>query len=294
MVKNNTLEELKEVFKGYNKGKYTFGKYGTGEQIERAFVEGKIFVLKGAKSIFALFITIPILYAILMPMIISLSLEYPESEIMIPITSIEIPIIVSLLLLPICITHIRHFVVIGPSGFYYRKVIKKGCFHWKDVILAQASIHTTRGGYRRPSVTVGRVEIILPGIERIEKRKLRFDSGNYRKNEFPSGRAVKRVLFIRLFEIYSGLGKRQSIPKFVENKDFMKQEKRRKAEQIIYNFLTNNKGKAFTTHSLNKKCLELQQLGLEIEDIEVISKQLNFLGKIGQEVKENEIFYYIR
>ena len=74
----------------------------------------------------------------------------------------------------------------------------------------------------------------------------------------------------------------------------MEPEKRRKAEQIICNFLMKNKGKAFTTDSLHKRCLELQQLGLEIDDIEVISKQLNFLGKIGQEVKENEIFYYIR
>ncbi len=204
MVNNNTLEELKEVFKGYKKGKYTFGKYGTGEQIERAFMEGKIFVLKGAKSIFSLFIIIPIMYAILMPLI--MQTFSGESYFMIMLFSIEIPIVVSLLLFPICITHIRHFVVIGPSGFYYRNVIKKGCFHWKDVILAQASIHTTRGGYRRPPVTLGRVEIILPDNE-----KARFDSGNYRKKEFPSGRAVKRVLFIRLFEIYSGLGKRQRI-----------------------------------------------------------------------------------
>jgi len=294
MDNHNILKELRETYRNYKKGKYTFGKYGTGEQIERAFVEGKTFVLKGGKIIFSLFVIIPILYAILMPMIISLSLEYPESEIMIPITSIIIPVIGSLLLLPICITHIRHFVVIGPSGFYYRNVFKNGCFHWNDVILAQASIHTTRGGYRRPSVTLGRVEIILPGKEKLKKRKLRFDSGQYRKKEFPSGRAIKRVMFIRLFEIYSELGKRQRIPKSAENKEIMKPEKRRKAEQIISNFLMKNKGKAFTTHSLNKKCLELQQLGLEIDEIEGISKDLNFLGKIGLEVKKNEIFYYIR
>ncbi|MHA1478839.1 MAG: hypothetical protein ACTSPU_11625 [Promethearchaeota archaeon] len=201
MVNNNTLEELKEVFKGYKKGKYTFGKYGTGEQIERAFMEGKIFVLKGAKSIFSLFIIIPIMYAIFMPLILSFSGESYFMIVLI-IISIEIPIIVSLLLLPICITHIRHFVVIGPSGFYYRKVIKNGCFHWKDVILAQASIHTTRGGYRRSPVTLGRVEFILPDNE-----KVRFDSGRYRKKEFPSGRAFKRVIFIRLFQIYSQLGR---------------------------------------------------------------------------------------
>jgi len=210
MVNDNTLEELKEAYKNYKKGIYTFGKYGTGEQIERAFVEGKIFVLKGAKHILSLFIMIPILYAILMPMIISLSLG-ESSEIMIPITSIMIPVIGSLILLPICIPIIRALVVIGPSGFYYRRVFKKGCFRWNDVTLAQASIHTTKPGYRRPPVTLGRVEIIFPGIKRVEKRRLRFDSGVYRKKEFPSGREVKRVMFIRLFEIYSKLGKRQRI-----------------------------------------------------------------------------------
>jgi len=212
MVTNNGIEELVEVFKGYNKGKYTFGKYGTGEQIERAFMEGKVFVLKGAKSIFSLFIAIPILYAILMPMIINIMSGESYFMVMLIILSIEIPVIISLIFLPICISHIRHFVVIGPMGFYYRKVTKKGCFHWKDVFLTQASIHTTRGGYRSPPVTLGRVEFRLPDNE-----KVRFDSGRYRKKEFPSGRDVKRVLFIRLFEIYYKLGKRQSIPKTVDS-----------------------------------------------------------------------------
>ncbi len=293
MDNHNILKELRETYRNYKKGKYTFGKYGTGEQIERAFVEGKTFVLKGGKIIFSLFVIIPILYAIFMSVMLPYSGE-SYFEIMLISTSIEIPVIGFLIFFPICITHIRHFVVIGPSGFYYRKVFKKGCFHWKEVILAQASIHTTKPGYRRPSVTLGRVEIIFPGKERLKKRKLRFDSGQYRKKEFPSGRAIKRVMFIRLFEIYSELGKRQRIPKSAENKEIMKPEKRREAEQIIRNFLMKNKGKAFTTHSLNKKCLELQQLGLEIDEIEGISKDLNFLGKIGLEVKKNEIFYYIR
>ncbi len=83
--------------------------------------------------------------------------------------------------------------------------------------------------------------------------------------------------------------------KSAENKErLMKLEKRRKTEQIICNFLMKNKGEAFTTHSLNKKCLELQQLGLEIDEIEDNLKHLNILGKIELEVKENEIFYYIR
>ena len=73
---------------------------------------------------------------------------------------------------------------------------------------------------------------------------------------------------------------------------FMKLEKRRKVEQIICNFLMKNRGKAFTTNSLIKRCLELQQAGLGIDEIEGISKHLNFLGKIELEVKENETFFF--
>jgi hypothetical protein len=54
-------------------------------------------------------------------------------------------------------------------------------------------------------MSLGQVEIIL-----LEKRKRRFDSRCYRKKEFPFGREIKRVMFIRLFQIYSELGKRQS------------------------------------------------------------------------------------
>lgn len=96
------------------------------------------------------------------------------------------------------------------------------------------------------------------------------------------------------------LNELEKFPKSAEDKSaekkerFMKLEKRRKTEQIICNFLMKNKGKAFTKYSLNKRCLELQQLGLEIDEIEDISKHLNFLGKIGLDEKEYEIFYYIR
>jgi len=199
MDNQNTLEELKEVLKSYKKGKYTYGKYWTGDQIEKAFLEGKIFVLKGTKKIFYLFIIIPILYAIFIPVIQVISGASYYMIILI-ITSIEIPIIVSLLLLPICISVIRWFVVISPSGVYYRRVTKKGYFQWKNVTLAKGSIHTTRGGYRRPPVTTARVTIILPN-----NKEVLFDSGRYGNKEFV--RKVKRVMFLRIFQIYSELGK---------------------------------------------------------------------------------------
>ena len=55
-----------------------------------------------------------------------------------------------------------------------------------------------------------------------------------------------------------------------------------------------NKGKAFIINSLNRRCLELQELDLEIDDIVRVSGSLYSLGKISMEVKENEAFYYIR
>ncbi len=196
MDNQNTLEELKEALKSYKKGKYTFGKYATGDQIEKAFMDGKIFVLKGTKKIWLLCVFVPILTAI-MYFFLDIDEEY---RIMILISfSIAISI-VEIFVIIICISVIRWFVVISPSGVYYRRVTKKGYFEWKNVTLAQGSIHTTRGGYRRPPVTTARVIVILPN-----NKEVLFDSGRYGNKEFV--RKVKRVMFLRLFQIYSKSGR---------------------------------------------------------------------------------------
>ncbi|MFW9969584.1 MAG: hypothetical protein ACFFDF_05235 [Candidatus Odinarchaeota archaeon] len=49
-------------------------------------------------------------------------------------------------------------------------------------------------------MTFGLVEIILPN-----GRKICFESERYRKKEFLSERDIKRVIFIRLFQIYDEL-----------------------------------------------------------------------------------------
>ncbi len=69
-------------------------------------------------------------------------------------------------------------------------------------------------------------------------------------------------------------------------------EKRNKAEQIICNFLIENKGKAFTSNSLNNRCLELQQLGININEINSFLRYLHKIRKIGMEEKETELFFY--
>ncbi|MFX0007527.1 MAG: hypothetical protein ACFFA7_14995 [Promethearchaeota archaeon] len=193
-MENNILEELEEAYKSYKKSEYIFGKYGAGEQIEKACMEGKIFVLKANKKVFIGFI------ALLAPFIFPFTIA--EGFIIILISVLIADSIVGILLLILSITYIRSFIVIGPSGFYYRKVVKKRFFQWKDVTLAQASIHTTMGGYRRRSVTTGRVVIKIPN-----KHQLTFDSTRYRSKEFV--RKVKRMMFIRLFEIYYKLANKK-------------------------------------------------------------------------------------
>ncbi len=197
-MENNILEELEEAYKSYKKSEYTFGKYGTGEQIEKAYLEGKIFVLKASKKIFITFI------ALLVPFIFPFTI--PEGFVIILISVLLADSIIGILLIILCITQIRPFIILGPSGFYYQKVVKKGFFLWKDVTLTQASIHTTKGGgigrYRRPSVTTGRVVIKIPN-----KHQLTFDSARYGSKEFV--RKVKRMMFIRLFEIYYKLANKK-------------------------------------------------------------------------------------
>ncbi|MFX0181179.1 MAG: hypothetical protein ACFE78_13415 [Candidatus Hodarchaeota archaeon] len=197
MDNHDTLEELKEAYKSYKKGEYTFGKYWTGDQIEKAFLDGKIFVLKGSIKIF-----LPIFLLMLIPVFVFFFFVIDVEYFIIPI-SISIPF-AGFLVLIICVTIIRWFVVVGPSGVYYRNVIKRGYFQWKNVTLAKASIHTTEGDifphYFKPSVTTARVIIKLPN-----KKKVRFDLERYGHKEFV--RKVRRVMFIRLFQIYYKLAK---------------------------------------------------------------------------------------
>lgn len=195
MDNHNTLEELKEAYKNYKKGEYTFGKYGTGDQIEKAFLDGKIFVLKGNKKIFLICIIVLI---ITVGAIFFWGIDEDYFIIILIASSIAISI-VEFFIIILCITVIRWFAVIGPSGVYYRRVIKKGYFQWKNVTIAKGSIHTTSGGFRTPSVTTARVTIILPN-----KEEVLFDSGRYGNKEFV--RKVKRVMFLRLFQIYYELG----------------------------------------------------------------------------------------
>lgn len=189
----NTLEELKEAYKDYKKGKYTFGNYGTGDQIERAFLDGKIFVLRASNSVWCLLVVfltpVPFLFLSIGGASFSFLLNY--WGIIFMITGIFIFLLIFELK--------RNFLVIGPSGVYYRRVIKTGYFQWSKVNLAKASIHTRQARYDTSLVTSALVTIILPTGKKIE-----FSSIRYQSKEFV--RKAKRAMFLRLFQIYSELG----------------------------------------------------------------------------------------
>jgi len=46
----DSIEELEKVYSSYKKGEYSFGKYETEFDLIQAFLEGKIFVLKGSNK----------------------------------------------------------------------------------------------------------------------------------------------------------------------------------------------------------------------------------------------------
>ena len=194
---NEEEEELEKIYNSYKKGEYTFGKYETEYDLVQAFLEGKIFVLKGSNVI----IYISILFAVIFVFFIIFSLFTSISDfgVLMPLV---LSIVLSIIEIPLIVFSIitkRRFVVIGPSGVYYRRYSKKNFFLWKDVnpIIETETAHLRYG----MSVPITVITIITPN-----NKKLRFSYGQYKKKEFPS---FKEEMFVLLFQIYSEFGKRQ-------------------------------------------------------------------------------------
>jgi len=66
----------------------------------------------------------------------------------------------------------------------------------------------------------------------------------------------------------------------------------RSVEDIIVDYLKENKGKAFTSKSILQRCEEIKELDMTVNDIKHISDKLTVTGKIGSHEKEGETFYY--
>jgi len=188
------LEELNKSYNSYKKGEYTFGKYETEFDLVQAFFEGKTFVLKGSNVVIylcLLFAVIFLFFIIFFYFIAGISIYVIVFSI--ALFSIEIPLIVLSVIIK------RRFIVIGPSGVYYRRYSKKDFFLWMDVnpIIENKIAHLRYG----MSVPITFITIITPN-----NKKLHFGQGQYKKKEFPF--LVKEEMFVRLFQIYSELGKR--------------------------------------------------------------------------------------
>lgn len=105
----------------------------------------------------------------------------------------------------------RRFLAIGPSGVYYRKIMKTGYFRWGNVIAMKGKIITKIGlGPKTATVTVAKVMIRLSG------ENIYFESSNYSHKEF--AKKIKLQMFLNLFQTYSELAFRVRILKNSESK----------------------------------------------------------------------------
>lgn len=66
----------------------------------------------------------------------------------------------------------------------------------------------------------------------------------------------------------------------------------RNVEDIIYDYLKENKGKAFTSKSIINRCEEIKGFDVTISNIKRILANLTIAGKINSSEKEGELFYY--
>ena len=197
--RNEEEEEFKQMYNSYKKGEYTFCKYETEFDLEQAFLEGKIFVLKGSNVIIyicLLFAVIFLFFIIFFLFISDISASGVPMPLVLSIvlSIIEIPLIVFAIIIK------RRFVVIGPSGVYYRRYSKKDFFLLKDVDPEIENKPVPLRYGMTAYVTV--ITIITPN-----SKKIRFLHGQYKTKEFPS--LVKEKMFYRLFQIYFEFGKRQ-------------------------------------------------------------------------------------
>jgi len=190
MVNDNSLEDLRMEYYKYKEKKYKFGKYGTREQILDEFLKGKIFVLKGGLRVGGWILTI-LVFAISFISLFILLLPNPDTGIFI------IPLIFTFPTGLISLLTLRKFLVIGPLGVYYRKILSSGVFSWNDVNNIKHFTQTYKG------FTIGVVVKIYISYG----RKIRFGSSTYLNKEFP--KKIEREMFFTLFYIYSQRGQKK-------------------------------------------------------------------------------------
>ena len=98
---------------------------------------------------------------------------------------------------PFFIVNLRKFLVVGPSGVYYRKILGKGFFLWNNVYEIEAR---TILSFSSLSIEFAKVMIHL-----IDGKTKKFQSNFYKNKEF--SKKVYSEMFLNLFHIYFNLGK---------------------------------------------------------------------------------------
>ena len=66
-----------------------------------------------------------------------------------------------------------------------------------------------------------------------------------------------------------------------------------KVEKLLVNYLEGNKGNAFSTKALQKRCVEENNPDMSVTEIEKILNDLQSLGKVRVSVKENVNHYFV-
>jgi len=189
---DNWREELKEALYNYKKKNYEFGKYSIRQQIQDEFLRGKIFVLKGGLEIGVLIFLI-IWLIVPLGIISVLNFIYETFNWIELVFLFFIIFIMWFSISSFYFTNLIEFLVIGPSGVYYRKIIRKGFFSWENV----SKIEGNTSGPIYPIIK----KFATLKVYLFSGEKIKFQSNHYQHREFSN--KVYWEMFLNLFYIYS-------------------------------------------------------------------------------------------
>jgi len=157
-------------------------------------------VLKAGLGIIGWFFVISPWTLLLISIILYLiGITWNEPLIQISLIPLVLGITWVFLLNPITLLSLRRFVVIGPSGVYYRKIRGKGLFSWNDVSKIEVITRDIT-----PTKDFVIIRIFLFSGKRID-----FTSKFYQNREFSKKNYWEMLL--NLFHIYYKFGKNPNI-----------------------------------------------------------------------------------
>ncbi|MFX1386895.1 MAG: hypothetical protein ACFE9M_06750 [Promethearchaeota archaeon] len=189
---DNWREELKKALHKYKKKNYEFGNYWIRQQIRDEFFRRKIFVLKGGLEV-GVMIFLIIWLIVPLVTISLLNLIYETFNWIEVLLLFFIIIIMWFSISSLYFTNLIEFLIIGPSGVYYRKVLRKGFFSWENV----SKIEGNTSGPIYPVIK----KFATLKIYLFSGKKIKFSSNHYQNREF--SKKAYSDMFLNLFYIYS-------------------------------------------------------------------------------------------